>query len=128
MNKYLLDTNAIVAILEGDSSIQMLLVAPNETYVPVVAVAELYFGAEKSGRIEANIKRVDEFISRRTILKCDTQTARWYGRIEHQVRRKGKSIPQNDVWIAAIAMQHGLTVLTCDKHFDDVDGLAKQGW
>jgi tRNA(fMet)-specific endonuclease VapC len=128
MDKYLLDTNAIVAILEGDTAIQPLLTPPNETFVPVVAVAELYFGAEKSGRVEANIKRLDEFIRRRTVLKCDTQTERWYGRIEYQARRKGKSIPQNDIWIAAIAMQHGVTVLTRDKHFDDVDGLAKQGW
>jgi tRNA(fMet)-specific endonuclease VapC len=91
-------------------------------------LGELYFGAEKSGRVEANIKRIDEFVSDQFVLNCDRETARWYGRIEFRLRDKGRPIRQNDTWIAAIAMQYSLTVLTRDAHFDEVDGLALASW
>jgi tRNA(fMet)-specific endonuclease VapC len=54
--------------------------------------------------------------------------ARFYGRVSHQLRVKGRPIPQNDIWIAALAIQHNLTVLTRDSHFAEVDGLATQSW
>jgi tRNA(fMet)-specific endonuclease VapC len=127
MNEYLLDTNAIIPILNGDANIASLLVG-SVAFVPIIAVAELYFGAEKSRQTEANIKRVDEFISQRTILTCDKETARWFGRIEYRSRAKGKAIPQNDIWIAAIAIQHQLTVLTRDAHFREIDGLLAANW
>ena len=59
-----------------------------------------------------------------TILVCDTETARQYGRIKVELRRKGRPIPENDMWIAAVALQHGLTLATRDAHFDAIDGLT----
>lgn len=51
-----------------------------------------------------------------------------YGLIKASLRKKGKPIPENDIWIAAIAMQHSLVVATRDKHFDEVDGLSTEEW
>ena len=59
-------------------------------------------------------------------LPCDFDTARLYGRIKAELRRKGKPIPENDIWIAAAAIQYGLTLVTRDRHFDFIDGLSRQ--
>jgi tRNA(fMet)-specific endonuclease VapC len=62
------------------------------------------------------------------ILGCNVDTARWYGRIAAQLKTIGRPIPQNDIWIAAIARQYELTMLTRDKHFENVDGLVVESW
>jgi tRNA(fMet)-specific endonuclease VapC len=67
-------------------------------------------------------------VSRSKLLLCDEQTARQYGRISQQLRKKGRPIPQNDMWIAALALQHGLTLVTRDAHFSHIDGLLLQDW
>jgi len=125
---YLLDTNAAIAALNGDSAVLKLVDEAETVYVPSIVLGELYYGAEKSGRVEANIQHIDEFANRRLVLNCDRETARWYGRIEFALRSKGQPIRQNDTWIAAIARQHNLTLLTRDAHFNEVDGLSVQAW
>lgn len=124
---YLLDANAAIALMNGDASIAVVL-SQNAAYVPSIVLGELYYGAEKSGRVEQNLQRVDEFAANRSVLVCDGETARIYGRLYYQLRAKGKPIPENDVWIAAIALQHHLTLLTRDVHFNEVDNLPVQGW
>ena len=62
------------------------------------------------------------------MLGCDTQTARHYGQVKNQLRVKGRPIPENDLWIAAVARQHALTLVTRDKHFSDIDDLPTVGW
>jgi tRNA(fMet)-specific endonuclease VapC len=123
----LIDTNAAIALLDGVAAIEQP-VSEADVNVPTVVLGELYFGAEKSQRVAANIKRVLEFASRRTVLACDANTARWYGRIAHQLRTKGRPIPQNDMWIAALTLQHGLTLVTRDEHFKQVDDLSLEAW
>lgn len=124
---YLLDTNAAVALLNGDAAINIVL-SQAEMFIPSISVGELYYGAEKSVRVRENVQRVEVFVNQRDILVCDIETARWYGRIFQALRSKGRPIPQNDVWIAAIALQHHLTLLTRDAHFNEVDNLPVQGW
>jgi tRNA(fMet)-specific endonuclease VapC len=125
---YLLDTNAVIPMLNGDSAATKIINQSQRIYVPVIVLGELYFGAENSANVIANVKRVDEFMSRYAVLYCNNETARQYGKIESELRIKGIPIPQNDMWIAAIALQHGLTLLTKDAHFNDVDNLSVQGW
>ncbi len=62
------------------------------------------------------------------MLVCDEETARFYGVVKHSLLRKGRPIPENDMWIAASAWQHGLTVATRDGHFDFVDDLSVEHW
>ncbi|RMF82552.1 MAG: type II toxin-antitoxin system VapC family toxin [Chloroflexi bacterium] len=124
----LFDTNAAIGLLNGDSQVEQIVDNTDEIFVPVIVIGELYLGAENSGRVEKNLRRVDQFAQRYAILSCDEDTARWYGRIAAQLRSKGRPIPQNDIWIAAIARQHELTLLTRDDHFKQVDGLQMQAW
>ena len=62
------------------------------------------------------------------ILNADENTAQFYGSIVASLYKKGKPIPINDVWIAAIALQHGLTLVTRDKHFSEIEGLIIESW
>ena len=75
-----------------------------------------------------NRDRVDAFASANAILDCDTDTARQYGSIKQSLRSKGRPIPDNDIWIAATALQHDLTLVTEDAHFDEVDTLDCVQW
>jgi tRNA(fMet)-specific endonuclease VapC len=127
-NSYLLDTVAAVGLLNGNVDVVKLINEAIEIFIPIIAVGELYFGAENSGRVAENIEKVNGLTQQYAILYSDLETALEYGRIEFLLKRKGRSIPQNDKWIAAIARQNNLTVLTRDKHFNEVDGLLVQGW
>ena len=88
----------------------------------------MYYGAEKSAHSVANITRLDEFAAASALLSVDGETARQYGRIKNALRAKGRPLPENDIWIAAIAGQHALTLITRDSHFLEIDGLAIEHW
>ncbi|HEY9849077.1 MAG TPA: type II toxin-antitoxin system VapC family toxin [Leptolyngbyaceae cyanobacterium] len=96
--------------------------------MPSIVVGELYYGAYKSGRVAANVARVDEFIPRYTILVCDGVTALLYGQIKNLLRQKGRPIPENDIWIAAMPMQYQLPLVSRDSDFQYVDGLEVEMW
>jgi tRNA(fMet)-specific endonuclease VapC len=80
------------------------LAAADAVFVPVVALGELYYGARKSGRIEQNLERLDEFAAAAMLLDCNQATAQHYGEIKNSLRTKGRPIPENDIWIGAAAM------------------------
>ncbi len=124
----LLDSNFIVALFEQDPGAQSALLAAERVFVPSVALGELYYGAQKSGRREENVARVDRFAAANEVLSPDVESARHYGAIRDALRRQGRPIPDNDIWIAAIARQHGLTLITRDAHFQAVEGLAVGSW
>jgi tRNA(fMet)-specific endonuclease VapC len=126
--RFLLDTNIIIAIFAKDSSVLEQLAQAAEVFVPSIVLGELFYGAAKSKQPQANIARIEEFAARAAVLACNTSTGREYGRIKNDLRIQGRPIPENDIWIAAIAMQHGLTVVSRDGHFDAVANLAVTIW
>ena len=80
-------------------------------------IGELYYGARRSGRVKANTERMDEFVTESVVLSCDAETAKRYGEIKNELRKKGRPIPENDVWVAALALQYDLTPVSRDEHF-----------
>lgn len=125
---YLLDTNAAVAILNLDTAIDQLIERSPLVSISIITLGELYFGAEKSTRTEQNIQKIEVLIARMGVIACDGATARLYAQILATLRRKGRPIPQNDVWIAATAIQHRLTLITRDAHFAEVNNLVTETW
>ena len=113
---YLLDTNIVIAMLAEERAVIQGLEMAEEVFLSSIVLGELYFGARKSSRSEANVARLDRLASNSTVLSCDIKTARYYGEVKDGLRRKGRPIPENDVWIAAVALQHGLTLVTRDGH------------
>lgn len=99
-----------------------------EVFVPSIALGELYYGARKSAHPERNAGRVSELASATVVLDIDAKTAQEYGRIKAELRTRGKPIPENDIWIASIAAQHGLVLITRDQHFLHVQALTTETW
>ena len=125
---YLLDTNIVIGMLTGDTAIEEKMQNGNNLFLASPTVGELYYGAQKSNKVAENFHRVNVFVEEHIFLPCDLETAQWYGIIKEQLRRKGRPIPNNDIWIAAIAMQHDLILVTRDAHFDEVESLQTEYW
>jgi tRNA(fMet)-specific endonuclease VapC len=127
-NSVLLDSSVIVRHFRDAAALSEKLAAYEELYVPQTALGELYYGAFKSARPEENIAKIERFAVAADVLGIDNETARQYGKIAAQLARNGTPIPQNDIWIAAVAIQCGLPVATTDEHYRRVDGLNVLLW
>lgn len=127
-SRLLFDTNAFIAWCYEDADLARQVVFYSEPVLTLISIGELVFGALKSSQPEANRKNLNRRLQAFGILMPDRATADFYGNIRFALRNKGKPIPENDVWIAALAMQHGLPVLTRDAHFREVSGLNVIGW
>lgn len=123
----LLDTNVMAAILNKEPGIEKRLMGTT-IHLSCIALGELYFGAYKSTRVADNLQRIAQFVEGYSVLMCDQPTADRYGQIKVGLRQKGRPIPENDIWIAAMALQYDLTLVTRDAHFKEVDGLSLESW
>jgi tRNA(fMet)-specific endonuclease VapC len=119
----LLDTNIVIALFAGDPAVTKAIEGRSAIFLCVPVIGELYYGAMASTRVEQNLARLDEFSAALEVLPCDLETAVSYARVKVSLRKKGRPIPENDVWIAAIARQHKLTLLSRDTHFKEIESL-----
>jgi len=126
--RYLLDTNIVIALFANDAAVHQQMADAAEVLIPSVVLGELYYGARKSGQVERNIDRLDEFAARSSIVNCDVAVARRYGQVKDRLRQKGHPIPENDIWIAAAALDQKLTLVTRDDHFHYIDDLTLLAW
>jgi tRNA(fMet)-specific endonuclease VapC len=126
--RYLLDTNIIIDLLANENGIKTKLAGAEESFISSITIGELFYGAEKSTRPAENMRRIEDFAAMITVLGCDTSTARRYGQIKNMLRVKGRPVPENDLWIAAVSCQHDLILVTRDKHFNEIEGLQTACW
>lgn len=112
----------------GDPAVEARLEAAGELYLSTITLGELHYGAAYSARPEANAARIESFASTCTSVGIDTETAVRFGRLKAELRRTGKLIPENDIWIAASALRYALVLATRDAHFAAVDKLAREDW
>ncbi len=127
-NKYLLDTNIISAWLSGEKTIADKIDAATAIYIPLIVIGELYYGAFYSEQKQKNIHDIEKLARRYKVLLADKETAKEYGKIKAALRKKGRPIPENDVWIAAMAVQHKTVLATRDNHFKEVATLKTVKW
>ena len=125
--RVLLDTNFIIAFFSGEKAVSKHF-TESEVFVSSTVLGELYYGAQKSANAAANLARIDQFAAAVHVLSCDAVTAQFYGQVRERLRLKGRPIPENDIWIAATAIQHGLPLATRDDHFKEVEGLPIKNW
>ncbi|MGR3311520.1 MAG: type II toxin-antitoxin system VapC family toxin [Candidatus Brocadiales bacterium] len=126
--RFLLDTNIIIALFAEDPMVHTHIVNAEEVLVPCIVIGELYYGAYKSLKVQENLTRIDKFALNNTVLVCNTGTAKRYGAIKSNLKEKGQLIPENDLWVTALAQQYDLTVVTRDSHFDVVKNLKVEVW
>lgn len=121
-----IDTNRYVDFMRGVDEAVARFRAASSIAVPFVVVGELRAGFACGRKSRANEKNLGKFLSRSRVrvLWCDEATTHLYARVFAELRAGGTPIPTNDIWIAALAMQHGLPLYTRDAHFMHVGGLA----
>ncbi|MDX2227425.1 MAG: type II toxin-antitoxin system VapC family toxin [Verrucomicrobiae bacterium] len=127
-NSVLLETSIVVRHFRDGNAFTSKLSLFKEIYLPHVALAELYSGAFRSSQPEKNLQQITLFLEAVDVLLPDESTPELYGRISAQLAKSGTPIPQNDIWIAASAIQSNLPLATTDKHFEHVTGLSLLLW
>jgi tRNA(fMet)-specific endonuclease VapC len=122
------DTSAAIRFLNGDMTITERVLALPGVTLPMVVGGELLFGAENSTRPLQNLPRYLEFILACWTVPVGRETAAIYAQTRLALKRKGRPIPMNDVWIAAQCLEHGWVLVTDDTDFDYVDELIVERW
>lgn len=124
----IVDTKGLSAMADGNTTLERLLRQATELSIPVIVLGEYKYGIRQSrnrGRYE---RWLAEIIASCRVLPVDGATAEQYADIRAELKSAGLPIPGNDVWIAALARQHALPLLSRDLHFDSVAGLKRVGW
>jgi len=124
----ILDTNAVSGILAGDAALESLLSRAARHHLPIIVVGEYRFGLLGSRRRKTLEPLFERLMRESVLLDVDEATATRYAAIRHELKAAGRPIPENDVWIAALARQHELEIVSRDPHFDDVPGVQRLGW
>lgn len=124
----ILDTNALSAIADGETSAGEVVAKPDRIAVPVIVLGEYRLGIAQSRHHATYEAWLQEFIAAVIVLSVDEETAHSYSSVALDLRKKGKPIPTNDLWIAALCRQHSMPLLSRDRHFDAVPGLRRVEW
>jgi len=95
--------------------------------LPSIVVGELLFGAANSGRPEANLVAYKQEIDHFKVLPLDKAAAEHYAEIRLYLKQRGRPIPENDVWIAAICRANEVPLFTLDRHFSEVPNMQLMG-
>jgi tRNA(fMet)-specific endonuclease VapC len=124
----ILDTNALSDMIDGEPGLLALLrTAPNHE-IPSVVLGEFRFGLLRSRSRPERERWLAKVENQMRVLDVTRATAHQYALIREELRTAGTPIPSNDIWIAALAREHGLAVLSRDAHFDSVPGIHRFGW
>ena len=122
-----IDSNRYGDYCSGDASVVEVIRSTEEIFIPLIVVAELRAGFAHGTRREHNENILVRFMNskRVRVVAPDEQTTHFYAQVYADLRRKGRPIPTNDIWIAAIAMQHDLVLYDRDRHFDQIPQLVR---
>jgi tRNA(fMet)-specific endonuclease VapC len=123
MNGNLVDTNVIVKMLNGDLEAVEIFESLDEVFVSVITAGELYYGASKSARNQENKKLFEDFLSEYPIIEISEGIGCVYGEVKAGLVKIGVNIPENDLWIASTALEKNMTLVSFDRHFQNIKRL-----
>ena len=128
IRRVLIDTNIVSAHFKGELQVASNLESCEAVFLPVVVLGELLFGARRSANVARNLDRVERFASATILLSTDSETARNYGQIKADLTATGLIIPDNDLWIVSLSIQHQLPIVSRDQHFSHIPRLQWLVW
>jgi tRNA(fMet)-specific endonuclease VapC len=131
MLKYLLDTNIVIYVLKRRPKevLDVFNINASRMAISSITLSELLYGAEKSQNIDKNLEAIEEFISHLDVLPYDAKASQHYGQIKAALEKKGETIGENDIHIAAHAISQGLILVTNNlREFKRVPNLAFENW
>lgn len=125
MRPIALDTNAYVAFKRGDEAVVEVVRHSPELLLCAAVLGELLAGFASGNREARNRAELSQFLDSPRVrsVPCGDLTADSYALVYAMLRRKGRPVPTNDLWIAASALEHGAALLTLDAHFSSIEGL-----
>jgi len=124
----ILDTNALSALLDKDAALLETIQESRELALPVIVLGEFRFGigiSRHRDQYEAWLRRD---LSLFRVLPVVEETSIYYAGIRSELKASGSPIPANDAWIAALARQHRMSIVSRDRHFDKVKNIERLGW
>ncbi|MEI6071028.1 MAG: type II toxin-antitoxin system VapC family toxin [Verrucomicrobiae bacterium] len=127
--RLLIDSNRFIDFCSGDEEVIAAFEGAALLVVPFVVLAEIRVGAQLAKRGENQIRVLNELLNQPGVRSVHTTdgTAHHYAALFAQLRRKGTPIPTNDIWIAALAIEHNLVLYSRDAHFDHIPTVARTG-
>jgi tRNA(fMet)-specific endonuclease VapC len=124
----ILDTNALSAIAEAQPAVTAILARVQQVALPTIVLGEYRYGIAQSRQAARYRQWLDGLMASCTVLDVTQRTAEHYASIALELKRAGTPIPANDLWIAALAREHALPILSRDHHFDAVPNLKRLSW
>ena len=124
----ILDTNGLSALADGDKGLKPLLQRADQIAIPVIVLGEYKYGIRQSQNRRRYEQWLADVMASCRVLAVDEETAKQYAKVREELKRRGKPIPGNDLWIAALVRQHALPLVSRDQHFDSVPGLKRFEW
>jgi predicted nucleic acid-binding protein len=124
----ILDTNALSAVADGETSAMEQVARAERLAVPVIVLGEYRLGIAQSRHKASYESWLRGWIAAVALLDIDEETTHSYAEIGLELKKQGNPIPANDLWIAALCRQHSQPLLSRDRHFDLVSGLKRLDW
>lgn len=124
----ILDTNVVIKFFGGDKSVVNNTASSNLIYIPTIVFGELFYGAYNSKNVKSNIEKLEQYFNSCECLECNFETSKFYGNIKSKLKLAGKPFLENDIWIAALSMQHDIPLVTSDSHFKLIKDLKLLNW
>lgn len=123
-----LDTNRLTDLFQGDTELADRLGECDEVWIPLVVLAEIKAGFNGGSQQHRNEVLLQNLLAKPTvgILLPARETAEHYARLFVQLKRAGTPIPDNDLWISALVLEHDLVLITRDRHFEQVPQLLRR--
>jgi tRNA(fMet)-specific endonuclease VapC len=124
----ILDTNALSAAADDDPGVIAQLARADELAIPVIVLGEYRHGIAQSRNRATYENWLAGLLQDCAVLDITEPATHCYAEITLELKRKGKPIPTNDIWIAALCRQHSFPLLSRDRHFDLVAGNKRVSW
>jgi predicted nucleic acid-binding protein len=124
----ILDTNALSAAADNDPGLAAVLARADQMALPVIVLGEYRHGIAQSRHRARYENWLEQLLQDCMVLDVQEPTTHHYAEITVELKKKGKPIPTNDIWIAALCRQHSLPLLSRDRHFDLVTGTKRIAW
>jgi len=122
-----LDTNRITDLFRGDLDLAEQLGTAEEVWIPLFALGEIKAGFLGGTQQRRNESLLNRLLAKSTVgvLLPGRETAEHYARIFVQLKRAGTPVPDNDLWIAALVLEHDLVLITRDRHFERIPQVIR---
>jgi tRNA(fMet)-specific endonuclease VapC len=124
----IIDTNALSAAADGDPAVASALGRAEQMAIPAIVLGEYRYGIAQSRHRTRYEHWLTALLQDCLVLDVNEPTTHHYADINGELKRLGRLIPTNDLWIAALCRQHSLSLLSRDRHFDLVEKITRVGW